>query len=135
MRNINSTVLYRWFQEVWNKSNVDAIDELMGEDTIARGITDENSPRGPEGFKAFFHDFKSRFSNVNVTVEDVVSEDDIETARCNVTATQTATGQNVRFSGLCMAKIKDGKIAEAWNHFDFLAMYQQLGHSLVANAS
>jgi hypothetical protein len=27
---------------------------------------------------------------------------------------------------LCVARIKDGKLAEGWNHFDFPSMYQHL---------
>ncbi len=130
MKNIHSTTLYKWFTEVWNNGNINAIEELMADQAVAHGIRDENSQRGPEGFKEFYNNFKSGFSNVNVTVEDVVSENDIEVARCKVTATQVPSGKPVEFSGLCMAKIEDGKIAEAWNQFDFLSMYQQLGQTL-----
>jgi predicted ester cyclase len=31
---------------------------------------------------------------------------------------------------MCIARIENGKIAEAWNNFDFLSMYQQLGMQL-----
>jgi predicted ester cyclase len=31
------------------------------------------------------------------------------------------------FSGVCVGRIKDGRLVEAWNHFDFLGLYQQLG--------
>ena len=29
-----------------------------------------------------------------------------------------------------MVRVEGGKIAEAWNHYDFLDMYQQLGQVL-----
>jgi predicted ester cyclase len=29
-----------------------------------------------------------------------------------------------------MVRVKDGKIAEAWNHYDFLNLNQQLGQTL-----
>jgi hypothetical protein len=31
---------------------------------------------------------------------------------------------------MCIARIENGKIAEAWNNFDFLSMYQRLGMQL-----
>ncbi len=34
------------------------------------------------------------------------------------------------FTGMCIARIENGKIAEAWNNFDFLSMYRQLGMTL-----
>jgi predicted ester cyclase len=38
-----------------------------------------------------------------------------------------ATGKPAVFSGMCIARIRDGQIVEAWNSFDFLTFYQQLG--------
>ncbi|MCW3107075.1 MAG: hypothetical protein JWQ09_1581 [Segetibacter sp.] len=127
MRNTNSTLQYKWFNEVWNNGNESAINDLMTEDAIAHGLTDQ---RGPEAFKTFYNNFKKQFSNIDIEVEDVVVQDDMEVSRCKVKAIETATGKPVEFSGTCMTQIKDGKIAEAWNHFDFLSMYQQLGHTL-----
>ena len=63
-------------------------------------------------------------------VKDVVSQDDMESAFTEVTATHRDTGKPVKFSGQCMIRVQDGKIAEAWNHYDFLNMYQQLGQVL-----
>jgi hypothetical protein len=33
----------------------------------------------------------------------------------------------VEFDGVVMALVRDGRIVEAWNCFDFLSMYQQIG--------
>jgi len=38
-----------------------------------------------------------------------------------------ATGRNTTFEGVSIIRVVDGKIAEAWNFYDFLSMYQQLG--------
>ena len=57
-------------------------------------------------------------------------QDDMESARTIVNAIHTATGKNVSFTGICMVRVQDGKIAEAWNNYDFLNMYQQLGQNL-----
>ena len=39
----------------------------------------------------------------------------------------TPTDKPVEFTGMTMVRVKDGKIVEAWNNFDFMAMFQQLG--------
>jgi predicted ester cyclase len=127
MRNFSDTVQYKWFNEVWNQANENAIDKFLTTDVMAHGLTDE---RGPEGFKTFYRNFTSQFSEINIEVEDVIVQGDMEVSRCNVRATETASGKPVQFTGTCMAHIKDGKIAEAWNHYDFMTMYQQLGHKL-----
>jgi predicted ester cyclase len=131
MRNHKLTVIYNWFDQVWNQIRKEAIDELATPDVIANGLGPEGRLQGIEAFKNFYDEFRSQFKNVNVVVEDVVSQDDMETGLCKVTATDTASGTDVEFSGLCMVRIVDGKIAEAWNQFDFLKMYQQLGFSLL----
>lgn len=35
--------------------------------------------------------------------------------------------RTTEFTGMCIAVVRGGKIVEAWNNFDFLAMYSQLG--------
>jgi predicted ester cyclase len=55
-------------------------------------------------------------------------------ARCSVRATHSgdslgieATDKPVEFTGITMLRVKDGQIAEAWNNFDFLKLFQQIG--------
>jgi steroid delta-isomerase-like uncharacterized protein len=132
----NSAVVRRWFEEVWNKGREEAIDELFGAEGVAHGLADETgSPlRGPSGFKPFFRKFRGAFPEVEVVVEDTVSEGDKVAARCTVrgrhrgdTLGFKATDSPVEFEGICIVRISDGKIAEAWNNFDFMSMFQQLG--------
>jgi predicted ester cyclase len=129
MRNIETTLCYRWFQEVWNQGNEQVIDELLAPDCKAHGIGTEGY-LNTEGFKVFYHDFKAQFHDIHIEVLDVISQDDMECAHTAVTAVHTETGKEVKFSGLCQVRIENGKIAEAWNQFDFLGMHQQLGQVL-----
>jgi predicted ester cyclase len=130
MPNKNSTLTYRWFQEVWNNGRKAAIDELLDANGVVHGIEGINVP-GPEGFKVFYDSFKHQFPQVHVEVEDTVSEGGYETSRCLVTATN-ANNQTVTFSGMTFMQVRDNKIVEAWNNFDFLSMYQQLGFNMAA---
>ncbi len=126
----NSTLTYRWMQEVWNKGREDAIDEMMGANAEVHGIEDIKE-KGTESFKQFFRNFRNQFPQIHVEVEDVVSQDNYETSRCVVDAIN-ASGQKVSFTGMTFVRIEDGKIAEGWNNFDFLSMYQQLGFKMIA---
>lgn len=130
MRNIQESLLYRWFEEVWNDGNENAIDLLMAHDSPAKGILADDHPKGAEGFKLFFNDFRNQFHDIKVSVEDVISQDGMEAARTSVTAIHSGSGKEVTFSGMCMVRVADGKIAEAWNNYDFLDLYQQLGQKL-----
>ena len=132
MRNTQTTLLYRWFDEVWNSGDKNAIDILLAPDLEIHGLVMQPGQTGAEGFKSFYDSFKSEFHNIVVNVEDSISEDDVQAVRTTVNATHTTSNKDVAFTGICMARIEDGKIAEAWNNFDFLEMYQQLGQSLKA---
>jgi steroid delta-isomerase-like uncharacterized protein len=130
------TFAERWFEEVWNKGREDAIDEMMSPQTVGHGLT---HPEGREvdgmtAFRSFHKTFRSAFPNMHIKVEDTITEGDRTAARCLVTGTHTGealggklpTGKSVKFYGMTMFRVKDGKIVESWNNFDFTTMYKQL---------
>src|ERR1051325_11088244 len=130
------TLAHRWFEEVWNKGRAEAIDEMFACEGIAHGLTDQqgNELCGPEGFKPFFESFRSAFPDLEVIVKDTVSEGDKVAARCVVRGTHRGegigiapTGNPVEFTGMTIIRVRDGKIVEAWNNFDFMAMFEQVG--------
>lgn len=129
MHDPKSTISYRWFQEVWNEGREDLIDELMTQKSIIHGIG-EGQLKGAGGFRSFYRNFKDQFRNIQVEIQEALSQDNLECALTCVTAIHKETGTKVSFSGLCMVKFKNGKITEAWNHYDFLSMHQQLGRVL-----
>lgn len=129
-------VMRRWFEEVWNKGREEAIDELFAENGVAHGLSDESGSelRGPAGFKPFFHKFRSAFPDIQVLIEDAIAEGDEVAVRCSVRAKHTgeglglaATNQPIAITGMSIARVKDGKIVEAWNNFDFMGLFQQIG--------
>ena len=126
------TLLHRWFDEVWHKGNENAIDELMDENAVIHGLETDNNLTGPIAFKPFFRSFRESFPSIQVTLDHLIEADDVEAAYCKVTG-KNANGQEVSFNGIVICKFKNGKIIEGWNAFDFLKMYQQLGHRLVAD--
>jgi steroid delta-isomerase-like uncharacterized protein len=132
----NKALIHVWFEEVWNKGREEVIDEMFAADGIANGLANESGEplRGPADFKPFFHKFRDAFPDIEVVVEDTIAEGDKVAARCSVRATHqgdslgfTATQKPVEFTGITIVRVKDGKIVEAWNNFDFMSMFQQLG--------
>lgn len=128
--------IHRWFEEVWNNKSEAAIEEMFAEDGIANGLNDAdgNPLRGPEGFKVLHRAFLSAYPDLQITVEDTIVEGDKIAARCRVTGKHCGEGigvapcnQQVEFTGMTIVEVKDGKITEAWNNFDFMEMYKQVG--------
>jgi steroid delta-isomerase-like uncharacterized protein len=136
MSDENKALIRRWFEEVWNKGREEAIDEMFAEDGIAHGLADESGEplRGATGYKPFFRKFRSAFPDIEVVVEDTVTEGDKVAARCMVRGKHqsdslgfAATHRPMEITGITIVRVRDGKIVEAWNNFDFMSMFKQLG--------
>lgn len=132
----NRALVERWFEEVWNNGREEAIDELFAADGVAHGLMGDagGDLRGAAGFKPFFRRFRDAFPDIRVVVEDTVAEGDRVAARCSVSGSHqsdslgfAASNQPVEFDGICIVRIRDGQIVEAWNNFDFMAMFVQVG--------
>ena len=136
MSEANKALIRRWFEEVWNKGRAEAIDEMFAEDGAAYGLSDANGNplRGPASFREFHQSFRNAFPDLVVVVEDTIAEADKVAARCVVRGQHmgdslgfAATQKPVEITGISIVRVRDGKIVEAWNNFDFMSMYRQLG--------
>ena len=132
----NVALIRRWFEEVWNKGRAEAIEEMFDEEGVAHGLAGEGGEalRGPANFRVFHQQFREAFPGVEVVVDDAISEGDRVAARCTVRGRHegdslgfAATKRPVEFTGMTFARVRGGKIVEAWNNFDFMSMYGQLG--------
>ena len=130
---VNAEFVRRWFEEVWNNKSEAAVDEMLAEDGIGYGLP-AGDIRGPSAFKEYQRALLSAYPDLRVIVEDTVVEGDKVAVRCRVPALIKVKAwaflsptNPVEFTGLCMMRVKDGKIVEAWNEFNFMQMYQQLG--------
>jgi predicted ester cyclase len=125
------TRLQRWYDEVWNNANEDSIDALMDERAVIHGLQTELAHSGPLAFKPFYRTFRESFPSVTITAEPIITTDEAEAAHCVVEA-MTRDGRRISFTGLSVAKFRDGKLVEAWNAFDFDSMNKQLAPSVTS---
>ena len=130
------TVVRMWFQDVWNQGREEMIDRLMAADALIHDLpTADGAPmRGTAAFKPFFRRFRDAIPDLHIEVVRTLAEGDCIAVHCRVKGTHTgptlgvpASGRPVEFSGVAIARVRDGQIVEGWNCFDFLTMYQQLG--------
>jgi len=127
------SVVRTWFEEVWNQGQEETIDRLFASDAVAHGLPG-SALRGPKDFKPFFRRFRAAFPDIRIEVLQTITEGEMIAAHCRVLGTQqgdalgmAATGKPTEFFGMVFARVRDGQIVEAWNSFDFLTLYQQLG--------
>jgi predicted SnoaL-like aldol condensation-catalyzing enzyme len=114
----------RWFEEVWNQSRREAIDEMFPEDCVLHdGGVDLH---GPAQFKVFYDALRTQLSEVRVTPLETISEGDMVCTRWSCTAKQSSTGKHLEITGMGIVRFKDGRFAEAWQNWDQYGMLQQL---------
>lgn len=131
----NKSLVHRWFEEVWNQGREATIDELLAPNGIALGLGESDKPvRGPAEFKIFFHNLRTAFPDIRITIEDTVSEGDQVVVRVKIEGTHLGDGIGVPASGrrMCVAGIliirfANGKIVEGLNSWDQLGMLRQIG--------
>jgi predicted ester cyclase len=92
-----------------------------------------------DAWVAFLRTFLEGFPDLHLEVQDTVADEEINAQRILFTGTHTGpfrglppTGRKVRFSGLEMSRMVDGKAAEHWLQMDTLTMFEQLGLLVVA---
>ena len=133
------SILRAWFDGVWNRGDESAIDRLLHADGLIHGLPspDGKPIRGPHNFRPFYQAFRSAFPTIQVELSQLMTTPQRAVAYCRVTGTHKgngidipATGRPVEFYGFAMCEVKDDKVVECWNCFDFLTMYQQLGVAL-----
>lgn len=124
----------RWFEEVWNKGRVDAIEEMLAPDAVVHGLDPSTADlRGPAAFRPFHARFLAAFPNIHIRVEDVFREGDQTAVRFSFTGTHSGDGlgiaptrRPVSVTGISIIRWRDGQIIEGWNEFDVAGMMGQL---------
>ena len=129
----NKALVTRWFEEVWTKGRVDAIDEMLATDGVAHGLGGQDL-HGPADFKVFHAAFRGAFPDVRVQMDELIAEGDKVAFRYTATGTHRgdtlgfpATDRAARFTGMGTVRVAGGRIVEGWNVFDQLGMLAQLG--------
>ncbi len=129
----NKTLARRWLEEVINKKNLTAIDELFATNLVDHALPPGLAP-GIEGLKQVHSAYVHAFPDLQVTLEDMIAEGDKVVTRVTWRGTHRGelmgmppTGKQVAFSGMESYRIADGKIVECWSYSDTLGMFQQLG--------
>ena len=125
------TLIRRFYEEVWNQGNLTVIEELFADDYIAPMA---GSPPGPEGEKRHVAMIRAAFPDLQITVDELVAEEETVAARWTMTATdlggflgRAPTGQRATFWGVDFFRLVDDRIVGSWIGVDMLGLMIQLG--------
>src|SRR6266700_773012 len=134
MSDTNKNVVRRLFNEVWNKCHQPVADELFAQNYSHHDSSTPDVGRGPESEKRGVTLYRNAFTDIRLTIEDIISEGETVTARWSCQGTHKGdlngiapTGKQFTISGISVARFTDGKMIEGWVTWDALGLMQQLG--------
>jgi steroid delta-isomerase-like uncharacterized protein len=129
----NKALLRRYIEEVWHKSNTAALDDFLAPN-YRRHVSATTPPLTLDGQKQRLAGFRTAFPDIELTLEDVLAEDDRVAFRSTIRGTHEAefqgiapTGSRVTVALLDVVRIEDGRIVEQWGGPDMLDLLRQLG--------
>ncbi len=101
------------------------LDDVVHDDVVEHPLN-PGQLRGREPLKQLFGGFSRVIPDLTLTVEDVVSKQDMVAVRSVVRGTPAMTflgvppkGQAITFGALDMWRVADGRVAEGWHVEDF----------------
>lgn len=123
----------RWIEEGWQQGNAAVIDELHSAGFVDRASAGRAPDR--EGFKQGIRDLYKAFPDFHAQVEDLVVDEARQMVAVRWTALGThraaylgaqPTGRSIRFQGIEIIRVEDGRITERWGEWDGIALVEQL---------
>ena len=130
----NKNLARRLFEEVWNKGNAHAADELFTSNYTHHDPSTPDVGRGPDSEKKRMTLYRQAFPDLRLTIDDLIAEGETVTARWTCTGTHKGelagiapTGKHVTMTGISIARFANGKMIEGWVNWDALGLMQQLG--------
>ena len=115
-----------------NSGNLEGYLELYADDLTLHGYPPE--VQGKEGANAFYGAFQKALPDIQITVDEAISEGDKVAVRFTVRGTHQdelmgvpATGNKVEVTGQSFFRFVDGRVAERWQQMDTVTLLTQLG--------
>jgi steroid delta-isomerase-like uncharacterized protein len=129
----NKALARRLFEDIWNKGNLDAFDDIYAPDIVNHTLP-PGIPQGIEGNKMFTKMYLTAFPDTKMTIDLQIAEGDKVVTRWHAQGTHKgelmgipATGKQATVTGIAIDRIAGGRIVESWGEFDQMGMMQQLG--------
>lgn len=118
----NKNIVRRYIEEVWNKKNLNVVDELLAENYVDHSLPPEF--QGREGVKQWVKAVSTFFDEQTV-IEDQVTEEDRSIIRLTMRLTHHGewrgippTGKQVEVKGYRAYRLEGDKIVEHWALID-----------------
>ena len=140
----NKDLVRRFVEEVWSQGKLEVLDDIYAPTYRSharwpnpiRIVSDDAAPEESTtaDFKKSIAAVRAAFSDMQVTLDDVMAEGDRVMFRATTRGTHSGemhgvapTGKQMWWTNFGVARVESGKIVEEWYLWDRLGFFQQLG--------
>lgn len=129
----NKRLVRRMNDEVWNKGNLDRMDELYSPDFVRHFLPDGSELRGIDSLREHVRKHREAFPDWREEIRHIVAEGDLVVIHFVSTGTNEGSwlgnppaGRKIQINEMSILRIEDGRITEQWLMPDLFSMQQQL---------
>lgn len=130
----NKELVHRMNDEVWNKGNLELLDELFSQDVVRHFLPNGSDTKGLDQLRNHIASHRMAFPDWAEEIKLIVAEGDLVATHFTSTGTNVGsflgnqpTGKQIHINEMSIYRIADGKIVEQWLIPDLLSLNQQLG--------
>jgi steroid delta-isomerase-like uncharacterized protein len=133
---VNKAIVRRFYEEVFNRRNIDLIDELMATEFVNHDPTPV-AARDRASMKQFIKTITIAFPDHHHQIQDLIAEGDKVVMCCTLTGTHQGifsgflemppTGRSIRQQQIHILRVQDHQLTEHFVVRDDLTIMQQLG--------
>ena len=130
----NKAVYRQFIEEVANRGNFAAADELLADDIVEYENLPDGLPPNGDGIRRLFQMLRTAFPDFNITIEDLLNDGDKVIARVTLRGTHRGeflglppSGRSIAYEAIDISRIVDGRMVEHWGIPDYLTLFRQLG--------
>jgi len=122
----NLDILREWYRRVWIEGDLSAIDTYVAPSGGAEGIMADGQVSA-EDFRAFVPAMRAHVREPSFEIARSIECGEWVWAHLVVRATTARGLDPITVTGQVACRIVDGRIAEAYNAFDFIPFFEQAG--------
>jgi serine phosphatase RsbU (regulator of sigma subunit)/predicted ester cyclase len=117
----NKATVRKFFEEVWNRGNVAAADEILAPDFVDRSLLPGQEP-SREGYKRSIIEFRAAFSFADLTIESQVAEGDMVVTKFSTRCIHRGeflgvppSGEEANYASIRIHRMAGGRITDEWS--------------------
>ena len=125
----------RRYIEIWESGEVDGLHEVVGKNYVGHYTGLEGPERRDRSLLAEqIRGYHKAFADPKFAIEEQLAENDKVATKVTAQARHAQTGAGATMTGITIARIEDGRIAEEWASWDYLGLATRIGAEVSVEA-